>query len=93
MLNNIKLHHCGRSIGHLSLSNFINTQKSIAEMKTFKQLSEDLKAQARRSAAIRQATLDKHQQRVSAYKERIQAQKDKEEEHQEIVKKVKRELG
>ena len=62
-------------------------------MKTFTQFCEDIEAQAQRSAAIRRATLDKHQQRVSAYKEKIQAQKDKEEDHKEIIRKVKSELG
>lgn len=61
-------------------------------MKTFAQFSENLKTQVQRSAAIRQATLDKYQQKVSLYKEKLKAQRDKEEEHREIVKKVKKEL-
>jgi len=61
-------------------------------MKTFRQFSEDIEQRRQELHQRQLQQMATHKKRVSAYQANLQAKKDKEEEHQEIIKKVKREL-
>lgn len=62
-------------------------------MITYRQFQEDLEQRQMQSTMSQQARVQAEKDRVKTYTNNLQAKKEKEEEHEEIIQKVMKRLG